>query len=98
MLQLKTIRLFQFKNYLQQDIHLNQNIVGICGNNGLGKTNLLDAIYFLCFTRSYFSNSDAACVHNGLQGMRIEGQFYRNGEPEKVVCILRENNRKEVQR
>ncbi|MDB5246564.1 MAG: recombination and repair protein RecF [Segetibacter sp.] len=98
MLRLQNITVFQFKNYLQQKFHFTENVVGICGNNGLGKTNLLDAIYFLCFTKSYFSKSDSASVHRGLQGMRIEGNFNRNGDAEKVVCILRENNRKEMQR
>jgi len=98
MLHLKNITLFQFKNYLQKTLQFKENVIGICGNNGQGKTNLLDAIYFLCFTRSYFSKSDSASVHQGTQGLRIEGNYDRSGESEKVVCILRENNKKEIQR
>jgi DNA replication and repair protein RecF len=98
MLQLQNISLYQFKNYSQNKFCFNEKIIGICGNNGLGKTNLLDAIYYLCFTKSYFSRIDAASVKQGMEGMRIEGNFYRNNEPEKVVCILRENNRKEMKR
>ncbi len=97
-LQLQNISLYQFKNYVQNTFHFTEKIVGICGNNGLGKTNLLDAIYYLCFTKSYFSKTDAASVKQGTQGMRIEGNFLRNNETEKIVCILRENNRKEMQR
>ena len=98
MLKLQNIKLYHFKNYLQKTIDFNKNIIGICGNNGLGKTNLLDAIYFLCFTKSYFSKTDSAVVHHQTLGMRIEGNFSRNGQSENVTCILRENNRKEVQR
>lgn len=98
MLQLQNITIYQFKNYLQRKFHFDENVIGIYGNNGLGKTNLLDAIYFLCFTKSYFSKTDSTAVHHGTQGMRIEGSFTRNGETEKVVCIIRENNRKEMQR
>jgi DNA replication and repair protein RecF len=98
MLQLNNIALYQFKNYLHQDFQFSENVIGICGNNGQGKTNLLDAIYFLCFTKSYFSKTDNASVHHGSQGLRIEGNYNRNGETEKVVCILRENNKKEMQR
>src|SRR4051794_16093909 len=98
MLRLNNIKIYQFKNYPQRQFDFAENIVGVCGNNGLGKTNLLDAIYFLCFTRSYFSKSDAASVHHNTQGMRLEGNFTRNQEAEKIVCILRENNRKEIQR
>jgi DNA replication and repair protein RecF len=98
MLQLQNIALFQFKNYVQQNFQFNEKIVGICGNNGLGKTNLLDAIYLLCFTKSYFSKSDSSNVYRGLQGMRVEGNFKKNGDAEKVVCIIRENSKKELQR
>jgi len=71
--------------------------VAISGPNGCGKTNLLDAIYYLCFTKSYFSRPDAQSVQKGLQGFRIEGEADLNGEPNQLVCILRENNRKEYQ-
>lgn len=98
MLRLQNITVYQFKNYLHQHFQFNENVIGISGNNGIGKTNLLDAIYFLCFTKSYFSKSDSASVHRGLAGMRIEGSFNRNGDAEKIVCIIRENNRKEMQR
>lgn len=98
MLHLNNITLYQFKNYLHERFEFAEKVTGICGNNGLGKTNLLDAIYFLCFTKSYFTKADSACVHDGVLGMRIEGNFNRNDETEKIVCILRENNKKEIQR
>ena len=98
MLLLQNISLFQFKNYVHESFNFSENIIGICGNNGKGKTNLLDAIYFLCFTKSYFTKTDAANVHRGSQGMRLDGSFKRNESAEKVVCILRENNKKEIQR
>jgi DNA replication and repair protein RecF len=98
MLHLQNITLYQFKNYLQKDFQFTGNITGIYGNNGVGKTNLLDAIYFLCFTKSYFSKAESNVVHSGTQGMRIEGNFDRNGETENIVCIIRENNRKEIKR
>ncbi len=98
MLYLQNITLYQFKNYLQKTFKFNENIIGIYGNNGVGKTNLLDAVYFLCFTKSYFSKTESNVVHSGTQGMRIEGNFTKNGEAENIVCIIRENNRKEIKR
>ena len=96
LLQLTTISLVQFKNYLQSVFSFNERIVAICGPNGIGKTNLLDAIHYLCFTKSYFSRTDILNVHKGLDGFRIEGDFLLNNQPEKIVCILRETGRKEV--
>lgn len=71
--------------------------MGICGRNGRGKTNLLDAIHYLCFTKSYFTRTDAVNVQHGGQGFRVEGRFELNGNEEKAVCILRETGRKEFQ-
>lgn len=85
----------QFKNYEQASFRFEQRIVGICGNNGVGKTNLLDAIYYLCFTKSYFSRSDQQAVFKGASGFRIQGGFDEDGQPASVVCILRGNGKKE---
>jgi DNA replication and repair protein RecF len=63
--------------------------------NGTGKTNLLDAIYYLSFTKSFFSRPDAQNVQRGKEGFRIEGEHELNNKQQKIVCILRENNRKE---
>ena len=64
----------------------------------MGKTNLLDAIHYLCFTKSYFSKTDAQHVLTGAQGFRIAGKMQTaDGENEltEAICILRENGKKE---
>lgn len=95
MLFLQSISVFQFKNYTNRAFHFTGKITGICGSNGAGKTNLLDAIHYLCFTKSYFNRQDANTVQQGKIGFRVEGQFLLNGIQEKAVCILRETGRKE---
>jgi len=95
MLRLRQISLLQFKNYPQRHFRFTERVTGICGSNGAGKTNLLDAIHYLCFTRSYFGRMDAGHVLHGASGFRLEGQFSSGEEEEKAVCILRETGRKE---
>ena len=95
MANLKEISLLQFKNYTVRSFGFSERIIGICGNNGVGKTNLLDAIYYLCFTKSYFSRSDQTNVHRGSSGFRIEGQFDQGGVAISVVAILRPTGKKE---
>jgi DNA replication and repair protein RecF len=87
--------LVQFKNYAQDSFTFNGRITGIAGKNGVGKTNLLDAIYYCCFTKSYFARSDGQHVMRGAAGFRIEAHFTLLGETMKVVCILRETGKKE---
>src|SRR5437762_2756151 len=95
MFRLRYISLIQFKNYLNQSFDLNQRIIGICGKNCIGKTNLLDAIYYLCFTKSYFTKSDQINVQHGRIGFRIAGEFELDQEEMQTICILRETGRKE---
>src|SRR6185436_470257 len=94
MLKLHSVSLTQFKNYGNRSFQFNERIVGICGNNGVGKTNLLDAIHYLCFTKSYFTR-DTLNIQNGQQGFRIDGELELNEKKEKAVCILRETGKKE---
>ncbi|HRO85636.1 MAG TPA: DNA replication and repair protein RecF [Niabella sp.] len=95
MLTLKSISLIQFKNYTHRNFNFQKRIIGICGKNGVGKTNILDAIHYLCFTKSYFSNNGSLNVQHGAKGYRIEGCFDLSGVEEKAVCVLRETGKKE---
>jgi DNA replication and repair protein RecF len=95
MLMLKSLNLIQFRNYVQQQFEFTHRIVGIVGPNGTGKTNILDALYYLSFTKSYFSRPDAQNVHHDHQGMRIEGSYIFGQNDVSITCILRENLKKE---
>lgn len=95
MLRIQHISLVQFKNYSNRSFDFPARITGICGNNGAGKTNLLDAIHYLCFTKSYFTRQDAGNVQHGNIGFRIEGLLELQDKQEKAVCILRETGKKE---
>lgn len=91
-----SIRLLQFKNHASGEYRFPARITGICGPNGSGKTNLLDALYFLSFTRSYFSKTDGASVQHGCQGFRIEAEYGMAEDAGKVSVVLRETGKKEV--
>lgn len=95
----KKISLTGYKNYSSKTFHFTERIIGICGLNGKGKTNLLDAINYLCFTKSYFTKSDQLNVYFGGEGFRLEGEL--NGKPAeengltRIVCIYRGLSKKE---
>lgn len=97
MIELRQLDLFQFRNYEQASFSFREKIVGISGKNGSGKTNLLDAVYYLCFTKSYFPRTDAQSVMRDRVGFRIAGNFLEKEESLPIACILRETGKKEFQ-
>ena len=97
MFRLNQLSLLQFRNYPGQTFDFGERIVGICGPNGTGKTNLLDAIYYLSFSRSYFSRPDLQNVQHGSLGMRLHGQYTVEAIDKTVTLIVRETGKKELQ-
>ncbi len=95
MLRLQKIIITHFKNYNISSFEFSKNVIGICGLNGIGKTNLLDAIYYCCFTKSYFSNTDSLNINFEKDGFRLEGDFRNNEEIHKITCINRGTSKKE---
>jgi DNA replication and repair protein RecF len=93
LLSVKNISLTQFKNYTHTVYAFQQRIVGITGRNGSGKTNLLDAIYYLCFTKSYFSSNEGQNTQYHTNGFRLEGVLERNGQPHRIVCTLKDGKK-----
>ncbi len=95
MVGIQQLKLDQFRNYVQMNFEFTHRIVGIVGSNGTGKTNLLDALYYLSFTKSYFNRPDAQNVHHAYEGLRIEGWYNFHNQPTPITCIIRENLKKE---
>ena len=83
---LEKLILTNFKNYDQQALAFSPGINCFAGRNGMGKTNLLDAIYYLCMTKSYFSLPDSSIIRHEAEFMRLEAYFNRLDRREKVVA------------
>lgn len=96
MLQLKKISLTQFKNYQFTSFDFSERVVAVCGLNGKGKTNLLDAIYYCCFAKSYFLKTDGLNIRFNNDGFRLETFFENSKEQQKIVCINRIVGKKEL--
>lgn len=83
---LRKITLFQFRNYGSAGFEFSAPVTCITGLNGSGKTNLLDAVYYLCYTKSYFSAYQQNSVQHGLDGFRVEGAFTKGEKTETISC------------
>lgn len=95
------ISLTQFKNYDFAVFDFTERVTGICGLNGKGKTNLLDAAYYSCFTKSYFTKTDGLNAGFNSDGFRIETSTEVNStgpavQKADIVCIFRVGGKKEV--
>lgn len=70
----------------------------LLGSNGVGKTNLLDAIHYLCTTKSFLTNTDAHSIRHGTEFFMIKGLFERAGQQEEILLSLRKNDKKLLKR
>ena len=81
-----------FKNYTEADVELCGNVNCFVGNNGAGKTNLLDAAYYLSFCKSYFNPVDVQNIKLGETFFAIHGHYGEN----TASVILRQGQGKQV--
>ena len=89
---LDRIILNNFKNYAEADVELCGNVNCFVGSNGAGKTNLLDAVYYLSFCKSYFNPIDSQNIRHGADYFAIHGHY---GET-LVSCIMRRDKGKQM--
>jgi len=93
---LQNLRLTDFKNYTEAALQFCSKINCFVGDNGVGKTNLLDAIYYLSFCKSYFNQQDQMNIRHEADVFSIHGDYIRNdGQDERVSCIQRRNQKKQ---
>ena len=91
---LKNLSLTNFKNYDQTELELSSKINCFVGNNGVGKTNILDAIHYLSLTKSFFNNIDSISIRHGEDFFIINGTFVRNDEEDQIYCAFQKQKPK----
>jgi DNA replication and repair protein RecF len=91
---LKKLALTNFKNYDSTELEFSPRINCFVGNNGVGKTNILDAIHYLSLTKSFFNNIDSISVRHGEEYFIINGTFVRNGDEDQIYCAFQKQKQK----
>lgn len=93
---LKTLQLYNFKNYSENFFSFSDNINCFIGDNGEGKTNILDAIHYLAFTKSYFNTLDNQNIKHNQDYFAIHGKFQSDSDYiMDVSCIQKRNSKKQ---
>ena len=95
---LKNLTLLNFKNYNAADLKFSSTVNAFVGNNGAGKTNLLDAIHYLCLCKSYFNPIDSQQIKTGEDLFLVQGDFDKDEKNEKISCGLKRNQKKSFKR
>ena len=95
---LKKLSIVNFKNIATQSFDFEDKINCFVGENGVGKTNVLDAIYYLSFTKSYFNPVAVQNIKHGESFFVVEGQYDVNDRNETLICSLKKGQKKQVKR
>ncbi|WP_291784258.1 DNA replication/repair protein RecF [Cecembia sp.] len=95
-MHLKNIRLQQFKNYNKAEVQFSEEINCFVGINGSGKTNLLDAIHYLCLTKSAINGMDNLNVQHQREFFTIFGDFDLEGKELEIRCIFESGKKKQL--
>jgi len=95
---LKAISLFNYKNFSEANFEFDTKINCFVGKNGVGKTNVLDAIYHLSYGKSYFNPLAIQNIKHGEEFFVIDGAFEKNERVEQIVCSLKKNQKKILKR
>lgn len=88
------LKLNKFRNYDKLDIKFNDNLNIIIGNNAQGKTNILEAIYFLSITKSFLSVNDKNCMKRDEVFTKIEADVINNDKKKKLSLIINDNGKR----
>lgn len=95
---LKTLSLINYKNFDQKTFDFDPKINCIVGENGIGKTNVLDSIYHLAYGKSYFNPITGQNINHDADFFVIEGEFYSEQRQENILVSAKKGKKKIIKR
>lgn len=97
-MQLNTLSILNYKNIKQADLVFTSKINCFVGNNGMGKTNLLDAIYYLSFCKSHSTSIDSQNIEHTSDFFMLQGKYLLRGKEEEIYCGMKRRQKKHFKR
>jgi DNA replication and repair protein RecF len=95
---LKKISLFNYKNFSEASFEFDSKINCFVGKNGIGKTNVLDAIYHLAYGKSYFNPLAVQNIKHNEEFFVIDGEFEKTERNEQIVSSFKKGQKKILKR
>lgn len=96
--RLEHLSILNFKNIEEADLSFSPKMNCFFGNNGMGKTNLLDAIFFLSFCKSHTHLPDSQIIAHNCEFSVLQGRYLLDGNTEEIHCGIKRRHRKRVKR
>ena len=87
-MHLKNLQINQFKNHTQSNFSFTKQVNCFVGDNGAGKTNILDAIHYLSQSKSYFNHIDAQNIQFKMDYFMLKGNFSKHEITDEIQCNL----------
>ncbi len=97
-MHLEKLTLYNFKNFKEKQFTFDAKINCLIGNNGVGKTNVLDAVYFLSFGKSFLNNNIRQIIHFGEEAFSVKGEFTINDKAENILISYQNDKKKVIKR
>ena len=97
-MEISSLKLYNFKNHHLIDLKINSKVIAITGDNGTGKTNILDSVYYLANTKSYFIHQDSLVVSDGENECSIHGKFTIDNEETEIGISLGDSKKKTIKK
>lgn len=92
---LQQLSLLNFKNYTEAELQFSDGVNVFAGNNGAGKTNILDAVHYLSLCKSYFNPIDSQQIKKDADFFMLNGVFNKNERNDTVACAIKRNQKKQ---
>lgn len=97
-MRLNSLSILNYKNILETTLDFSGKINCFIGDNGMGKTNILDAIYYLSFCKSHSNSIDSQNINHQADYFLIQGNYDKNGESEQIYCGMKRKQKKQFKR
>lgn len=97
-MKLQSLSIINYKNIEEASLSFSNKINCFIGNNGMGKTNVLDAIYYLSFTKSHSNSIDSQNINHDSNFFVLQGDYLNNEDIEQVYCGLKRRQKKQFKR
>lgn len=94
LMAIQKLNLLNFKNLTQVEVEFSEGINCIVGNNGSGKTNLIDAIYYLSFCKSFVNPIDSQNINFNSDHFMLHGNYQIDDRGEEIACTLKKGQKK----